>query len=97
VAQFKPYNLAQFEPKYLALTDRNQWHKSIRNSQAQIRKEKKEYAERNHIEGRIGNAKQSFSLNQIKAKLKETSSTWIAVTIFVMNLSRFANLLNTTF
>jgi IS5 family transposase len=64
---------------------------------AQIRKEKKEYAERNHIEGRIGNAKQSFSLNQIKAKLKETSSTWIAVTIFVMNLSRFANLLNTTF
>jgi hypothetical protein len=30
---FKPYNLAQFEPKYLALTDRNQWHKSIRNSQ----------------------------------------------------------------
>jgi IS5 family transposase len=61
---------------------------------AQIRKEKKEYAERNHIEGRIGNAKQSFSLNQIKAKLKETSSTWIAVTIFVMNLSRFANLLN---
>jgi putative ATP-dependent endonuclease of OLD family len=32
VAQFKPYNLAQFEPKYLALTDRNQWHKSIRNS-----------------------------------------------------------------
>ena len=25
--------MAQFEPKYLALTDRNQWHKSIRNSQ----------------------------------------------------------------
>ena len=64
---------------------------------AQKRKEKKEYAERNHIEGRIGNAKQSFSLNQIKAKLKETSSTWIAVTLFVMNLSRFAALLNTTF
>jgi hypothetical protein len=50
-----------------------------------------------HCSRLIGNAKQSFSLNQIKAKLKETSSTWIAVTIFVMNLSRFANLLNTTF
>jgi hypothetical protein len=36
VAQFKPYNLAQFEPKYLALTDRNQWHKSIRNSHPEL-------------------------------------------------------------
>ena len=69
----------------------------VSKTAAQKRKEKQEYAERNHIEGRIGNAKQSFSLNQIKAKLKETSSTWIAVTLFVMNLSRFAALLNTTF
>ncbi|WP_445263784.1 transposase [Rhodohalobacter sp. 8-1] len=33
------------------------------------RKQRDEYAERNHIEGRIGNAKQALSLNQIKAKL----------------------------
>ncbi len=61
------------------------------------RKEKKEYAERNQIEGRIGNAKQTFSLNQIKAKLKDTSQTWIAATLFVLNLSRFAANLNATF
>jgi hypothetical protein len=32
-------------------------------------KRKAEYAERYHIEVRVGNAKQAFSLNQIKAKL----------------------------
>ena len=68
-------------------------HKSAR----QKRKEKKEYAERNQIEGRIGNAKQAYSLNQIKAKLKNTSTTWIAATLFVLNLSRFAADLNATF
>ncbi len=54
------------------------------------RKQRGEYAERNHIEERIGNAKQALSLNQIKAKLQGTSETWIAVTLFVLNLSVFA-------
>jgi hypothetical protein len=56
----------------------------------QKRKQRKEYTERNHIEGRIGNAKQALSLNQIKAKLRNTSETWIAATLFVLNLSAFA-------
>jgi len=56
----------------------------------QKRKQRTEYAERNHIEGRIGNAKQALSLNQIKAKLQGTSETWIAATLFVLNLSAFA-------
>ena len=62
----------------------------VKKTARQKRKEKAEYAERNHIEGRIGNGKQAYSLNQIKAKLKDTSQTWIAITIFVMNLSRFS-------
>lgn len=69
----------------------------VKKTARQKRKEKKEYAERNHIEGRIGNAKQVLSLNQIKAKLKDTSQTWIAAIIFVLNLSKFANNLNATF
>jgi hypothetical protein len=69
----------------------------VKKTPAQKRKERKEYAERNHIEGRIGNAKQAFSLNQIKAKLKLTSQTWIAAIIFVLNLSRFAEFYNATF
>ncbi len=51
-------------------------------------KTKKEFSERNAIEGRIGNAKQAFSLDQIKAKLKRTSGTWVAAIFFVMNLSK---------
>lgn len=60
-------------------------------------KSKREYAERNAVEGRIGNAKQAYSLNQIKAKLKSTSQTWIAATLFVMNLSKAANTMGWTF
>jgi len=63
----------------------------------QKRKKRDEYAERNHIEGRIGNAKQALSLNQIKAKLKDTSETWIAATLFVLNLSAFASRSGVTF
>ena len=63
----------------------------------QKRKQRDEYAERNHIEGRIGNAKQALSLNQIKAKLKGTSETWIAATLFVLNLSAFAARSGVTF
>lgn len=61
------------------------------------RKQRDEYAERNHIEGRIGNAKQALSLNQIKAKLQGTSETWIAATLFVLNLSAFASRSGVTF
>jgi len=61
------------------------------------RKQRDEYAERNHIEGRIGNAKQALSLNQIKAKLQSTSETWIAATLFVLNLSAFAARSGVTF
>ena len=71
--------------------------KPKKKSAYQKAKTKKEYAERNAIEGRIGNAKQVYSLNEIKAKLKSTSQTWIAATIFVMNVSKMAALNGTTF
>ncbi len=63
----------------------------------QKRKKRKEHNERNHIEGRIGNAKQALTLNQIKAKLQKTSETWIAATLFVLNLSAFAAKAGVTF
>ncbi|MCH8547680.1 MAG: transposase [Balneolaceae bacterium] len=55
------------------------------------------YVKRNHIEGHIGNAKQALSMNQIKAKLKGTSKTWIAATLFVLNISAFAARSGVTF
>lgn len=66
-------------------------------SKYQKKKKRDEYAERNHIEGRIGNAKQALSLNEIKAKLRSTSETWIAATLFVLNLTAFANQAGFTF
>jgi transposase, IS5 family len=69
----------------------------IKKTAYQKRKERKEYAERNHIEGRIGNAKQALSLNQIKAKLQGTSEAWISATLFVLNISAFAAKSGVTF
>ena len=71
--------------------------KPVKKSAYQKAKSKKEYAERNAIEGRIGNAKQAYSLNEIKAKLKSTSQTWIAAILFVLNISRAASLMGITF
>lgn len=63
----------------------------------QKKKRKEEYKERNQIEGKIGQSKQGYGLNQIKAKLSETSSTWIGITLFVTNLVKFAELHDFTF
>jgi len=53
------------------------------------RKKQKEKAERNHIEGKFGQGKNGYNLNQIRAKLKETSESWVACIFFVMNLLKY--------
>lgn len=46
--------------------------------------------ERNPIEGKFGQAKNSYGLNRIKARLKETSESWIASIFLVLNLVKLA-------
>lgn len=42
--------------------------------------------ERNPIEGKFGQAKTAYGLDNIKAKLKQTSQSWIAAIALVLNL-----------
>ena len=63
----------------------------------QKQKRKKEYAERNAVEGKFGQAKQAYNLNEIKAKLKNTSETWVGAIFFVVNCVKFAELNGFTF
>jgi hypothetical protein len=42
--------------------------------------------ERNPIEGKFGQAKTAYGLNRIMARLQETSESWIATIIMVLNL-----------
>jgi len=58
---------------------------------------KQEYKERNQIEGKFGQAKQGYGVNQIKAKRKDTPKTWISAVLFVVNIISFAKLMNITF
>ena len=48
---------------------------------------------RNPIEGKFGQAKVAYGLDNIKAKLKETSESWIATIILVLNLVNFTRLI----
>ena len=56
----------------------------------QKEKLKKERGERNHIEGKFGQGKTKYKLNNIMAKLTNTSESWIAAIIFVMNIIKLA-------
>lgn len=46
--------------------------------------------ERNPIEGLFGQAKTAYGLNRIKARLQQTSESWIATIILVLNLVKLA-------
>lgn len=56
--------------------------------------ERKEYRKlhnsRNKIEGKFGQGKNGYELNEIKAKYANTSASWIAAVYFVMNILVFA-------
>lgn len=56
----------------------------------QKEKLKKERGLRNHIEGKFGQGKSKYGLNNIKAKLTDTSKSWIAAIMFVMNILKLA-------
>ena len=55
----------------------------------QKRKRKQEAAERNHIEGKFGQGKNAYGLNNIRATLKDTSESWVACIFFIMNLINY--------
>jgi len=61
----------------------------VQENAYQKRKKKKEAAERNHIEAKFGQGKKGYRLNQIRAKLKNTSESWVACIFFVMNLINY--------
>lgn len=46
--------------------------------------------ERNPIEGKFGQAKRGYGMNRIQARLKQTSQSWIASIILVLNLVKLA-------
>jgi IS5 family transposase len=45
--------------------------------------------ERNPVEGKFGQAKTAYGLNRIRARLKNTSESWIASIILVLNLVKW--------
>lgn len=48
--------------------------------------------ERNRIEGKFGQAKVAYGMNRIRARLQQTSESWIASIVLVLNLVNMARL-----
>ena len=59
-------------------------------TQYQKRKFRKEQGQRNHVEGKFGQAKNGYNLSKVRARTSRTSESWIAAIFFVMNLVKFA-------
>ena len=57
--------------------------------QAQRRQARHDERDRNIVEGKFGQAKRRFSLGRVMTKLAETSACAIAVTLLVVNLSKW--------
>jgi hypothetical protein len=64
-------------------------NKQKKESYYQKTKRKKEATERNQIEGKFGQGKNGYNLNQIRAKLLKTSESWVACIFFVMNIIHY--------
>lgn len=61
-----------------------------KTSNAEKRKLQKEMARRNEIEGKFGQGKNGYGLQKIKARMKETSQSWIMSIYFIMNLIKLS-------
>ncbi len=59
-------------------------------SNSEKRKLQKEMAGRNEIEGKFGQGKNAYGLQKIKARMKETSESWIMSIYFIMNLIKLS-------
>jgi len=59
---------------------------------SQKRYKKKKAAQRNHVEGKFGQAKRAYGMNNIKARLQATSESWVNAIFFVMNLTKLFKL-----
>ncbi len=59
---------------------------------AQKYRKKKKAAQRNHVEAKFGQGKRGYGLNNIMARLPETSESWINAIFFVMNLRKLLQL-----
>ena len=47
-------------------------------------------AGRNEIEGKFGQGKNGYGLQKVKARMKETSESWIMSIYFIMNLLKLS-------
>jgi IS5 family transposase len=59
-------------------------------------RKRKKAAQRNLVEGKFGQGKRGYGLNNVKARLKDTSESWINAIFFVMNLTKLLQIAEKT-
>jgi len=62
--------------------------KEPRETASQRYRKRKKAAQRNHIEGKFGQGKRGYGLNNVRARLQDASESWANAIFFVMNLTK---------
>ena len=62
--------------------------KEKKQSSSEKYHKKKKAAERNHVEAKFGQGKRGYAMNNIKARLPQTSESMVNAIVFVMNLMK---------
>ena len=70
--------------------------KATQQTSSQKYRKRKKAAQRNHVEGKFGQGKRGYGLNNVKARLKDTSESWINAIFFVMNLTKLLQIAEKT-
>ena len=52
---------------------------------------------RNHVEGKFGQGKNAYGLNQIRARRQDTSEAWLGAIFLALNITRLMKVLNILF
>ena len=63
----------------------------------QRRRRRKERGMRNHVEGKFGQGKNAYGLNQIRARRQDTSEAWLGAIFLALNITRLMKVLNILF
>ncbi len=56
----------------------------VKETASERYRKRKKAAQRNHVEAKFGQAKRGYRLNNVKARLKDTSGSWVNAIIFML-------------
>lgn len=98
-SQYRTHDLFELQQSLSGLSKSNHWVKLADNlpwdkiekeeKDVHLEDKKRAIGERNEVEATFGTSKRVYRANNIRAKLDETTDTWIGACFFAKNVMKF--------